>query len=343
MREELRNSIDRIRRASGNSIQDKALVDTFRGLSVQGGNTQAPINQESQGYVFFTKPALNLAKRNIMNDPVLSMLLTNSSDSMPRAVRCYLDHTVGASEGIPSSVVDDHLPFIPVLSNNLVSLTGYRDYTNQTSSTAAGVYRETMHVVDDVPYDYEPYSLTANFRNISGDVMTYLPYIWCYYAASARIGNIIPYPEFLFYRELDYTTAIFRFTMDKTRRYITGMHKTGAAIPINAPIGEKFDYTAYGNNNPDINADKQISINFQCVGSTVYNPLIAYEFNTLVMQWNRHMRDTERSREMVKLELGERPYFNYHCYPLINFNTMELEWYANANEYAQYKKERAYV
>lgn len=339
MDDNIKKAIEFVQRSGGNSVTDYALVDTFRSLNMLGANTRAPVNQESPGYVFFTRPALNLSRRNIVGDPVLSGLLTDSVDSMPRAIRCILDHTISHSGEPSSSVVDDYNPFIPLLSNNLISLTGYRDYTNQTSSTESGLYRESISTIDDVPYDYETYDLTANFRNLSGDPITYLMYIWGYYAASARIGNVIPYPSMLFKRELDYNTGIWRFTMDKTKRFITGLHKVGAAFPLNAPIGEKFDFNMYGTENTYTPSDNQISISFRCMGSITYNPLIAYEFNLLVKRWCKFMRDGYRGKEMIKLSVAEKSYYNAMCTPLpfIDLETMELEWYIPAYLYDRYK------
>lgn len=339
MDEITKKAIEYVQRSGGNALTDYALVDTFRSLNMVGANTRAPVNQESQGYVFFTRPTLNLTRRNIAGDPVMSTLLSDSEDSMPRAIRCILDHTVSQSGEAVSQVIDDYNPFIPLLSNNLVSLTGYRDFTNQTHSTESGLYRESISTVDDSPYDYETYDLTANFRNISGDPITYLFFIWGYYAALARIGKIIPYPPLMFAREIDYNTGIWRLVMDKSKRFVTGIHKVGAAFPLNAPIGEKFDFTMYGNENPYTPSDNQISITFRCMGSLPFNPLNVIEFNLLVKRWSKFMRDGYRGKEMIKLADAEKPFFNTRSDPLpyINEETMELEWYVPAALYNTHK------
>lgn len=333
-RDYIARATEMVQRSGGNAISGYELTDTFKSLNMIGANTRAPVNQESQGYAFFTRPAFNLSTSNIKNDPVLSGLIQDSN-TMPSAIRAILDHTLTKRGEATSGVIDPYNPFIPLLSNNLISLTGYRDFANQTQDTGSGLYRETTIIVDDVPYDYEKYSLTANYRNISGDPITYLFFIWCYYAASVRVGNIIPYFDFMAYRELDYQTCIWRILMDKTRRYVTAIHKIGAGIPVNAPIGEKFDYHMYGSENAYTQADTQISINFECVGSIVYNPLNVYEFNLLVRRWNKYMHDEYRGKEMIKLQQNEISFFNAKCQPVpyINESTMEMEWYVASNLY----------
>ncbi|MGZ7196756.1 hypothetical protein ACXWOC_11260, partial [Streptococcus pyogenes] len=50
-----------------------------------------PINKTHYGYVFFTRPQLNMQTNNIKHVRNLLPLLTTQDKSIHRAIRCYLD------------------------------------------------------------------------------------------------------------------------------------------------------------------------------------------------------------------------------------------------------------
>jgi hypothetical protein len=107
------------------------------------------LNKDCYGITFFTKPQINLRDDNCRRDRKFSRLLTMNDKSIQRIVRCTLDprllfNTQRDAEGqdiegssqstITCPLVDRKLAFIPFLTNNLVSLSGFPDLRVPTYS-----------------------------------------------------------------------------------------------------------------------------------------------------------------------------------------------------------------
>ena len=318
----------------GMSPRDRAVEESFKGLNITGRNNALPANTENHGYTFFTRPCLNLSYGNCMIDRRLSMLQNPNSLSIERNIRAYLDpkeHQKQPSSWCPG--VDPLNPFITLLSNNLISLTGWEDFTLNYSTTPAGVYRDAMSYVDDVPYQYGTYDLQATMRNINGDPITWMLYIWEVYAGLGREGRILPYPELLILKEYDYNTRIYRLVMDATKTYITRLAACGAAAPLNTPTGQILNFTGDGSESPFQTTNEQLNFSFRCSGLTTYDHILIYEFNDLVETFNPMMREGNRGVATRKLAPNEKEYFNFQSYPYINGMTMELEWHVPLDIY----------
>lgn len=326
-----------ITRNVGRVPTSEALAETFYGLNVVGRNAAIPINTENHGYTFFTRPAMNMTYDNLIVDRVISNLLLENPHSVQRMVRTYLDANVIENEKIQCPGVDEYNPFIPLLSNNLITISGWPDFTLNTTTSNPGLYREAYSYVDDVPYNYETYDLTASFRNLQGDPISFMLLMWGWYQGLVYEGRIMPYPDYILRNMIDYNTRIYRLVMDSSRTYVTRIGATGAAFPIAAPIGNIFNFEGDGSESPFSTANDQISVSFRCMGFTFYDHILVYEFNWLVATWNPYMRgtDEDRSRHMIKLRPQEKEYFNYRAYPRINEDTMELEWWVRGEYYRQ--------
>lgn len=316
----------RISRNIGQVPMSQALSNTFYGLNIVGRNAAIPVNTENHGYTFFTRPLMNMANDNLAIDRVLSGLLQDSPYSVQRMVRMYLDPRL-ATSNISSPGVDNLNPFIPLLSNNLVSLSGWPDFTVRTSTSQPGLYREDYSYVDDVPYNYEAYTLQASFRNIAGDPISFMFLMWGWYMGLVYEGRIMPHPDLVMLNEIDYQTRIYRLVMDQSRTYVTRIGATGSAFPVAAPVGNIFDFEGDGSESPFTTANNQLSVPFQCMGFTYYDHILIYEFNSLGETFNVALKDENRERMMTKLTRSEREYFNYSAYPRINELNMELEWW----------------
>ena len=87
-------------------------------------------NLDHYGLTFFTRPDLNLATPNIRQSRMLTDLLTENQKSIPRAVRCLLDPSLQLRPrgAIECPLVDANLPFIPILTNSLISCSGWPDW-----------------------------------------------------------------------------------------------------------------------------------------------------------------------------------------------------------------------
>lgn len=330
----MKEHIEKIVKGMGVSPRDSSIDDTFMGLNITERNSTTPINTENHGYTFFTKPCMNLADSNCMVDRRLSMILNPNPQSIERKIRAYLDpdlHNLMGPEWCPG--VDALNPFIPLLSNNLVNLTGFEDFVLNLSTTTPGVYRDVMSLPDDVPYQYGTYDLQATFRNITGDPITWMFYIWLVYMGLNKEGRIMPYPELLMLNEFDANFRVYRLVMDKTMTYVTRFAASGASIPMNTPTGQILNKTGDFQESPFNTANEQLNFSFRCMGLTVYDHILIYEFNDLVQTFNPLMRDGARGQQTVKLAQSEKRWFTRRAYPFINPETMELEWHVTRAYY----------
>lgn len=334
----LSDFIDQIIQNTGLSPRDRSIEDSFRGLNITGRNNAISLNTENHGYTFFTKPLMNLSDGNCMVDRRLSQILNPNVDSIERKIRAYLDprqHQENGQDWCPG--VDMFNPFIPLLSNNLISLTGWEDFTLNLSTTAPGVYRDAMSYVDDVPYQFNTYDLQMTTRNISGDPISLLFFIWCVYMGLNNEGRIMPYTDLVLLREFDANTRCYRLVMDATKTYVTRIAAPGACLPMNAPTGQILNFTGDGSETPFQTANDQLNFSIRCMGLTVYDHILIYEFNDLVETFNPAMRPDARGTAMVKLKANEKNFFNFAAYPWINVERhMELEWYVWRNVYEQF-------
>lgn len=325
----LNDFINQIVRNTGLSPRDQAITDTFRGLNITGKNNAVPLNTENHGYTFFTRPYLNLSEQNCMVDRRLQMLLNPNPLSVERRVRAYLDperHRNNGHDWCPG--VDLFNPFITILSNNLISLTGWEDFTLNLSTTTPGVYRDAMSYVDDVPYQYGTYDLQMTCRNIDGDPITWMMAMMEIYMGLNREGRIMPYPELALLNEYDANVRCYRLVMDATKTYVQRVAANGAGLFMNAPTGQGLNFTGDGSETPYQTVSDQLNFSIRCMGLTIYDYILIYEFNELVQEFNPAMKDGSRGVATVKLSQNEKNWFNFDAYPYINVEAHnELEWH----------------
>ena len=106
----------------------KAATNAFYGFNHRNIGVQVKPNSDSHGLTFFTRPRLNLSYDNIAGVRNFAPLLTGDPLTLPRAIRCILDPV--SHKGVEKShirpiqcpMVDPQNPFIPLLSNLLISM-----------------------------------------------------------------------------------------------------------------------------------------------------------------------------------------------------------------------------
>ncbi len=320
---------------------NKALGNNIYGVNHRQIPNMVSSNFDLYGLTFFTRPQLNLQSDNIRNVRQLYSLLTEIDASMQRVVRTTLDprlmagyNVSGASFGtysvqpISCPVVDPLMAFIPILSNNINSISGWPDIVSPTFTTAAGLYNQAFSQVDGSTKYFESFDLDATFRNTRGDPIIYLFYVWLWYQSMVFEGYMVPYPDFIIENELDYNTRIYRLVLDQTRTYVKKIAATGASFPISVPMGGFFDYDK---DKPYNDQNKDFTIRFRCNGVTYQDDILINEFNSTVIIFNQGMSDINRNNSMIKVNKNLLAYFNNRGYPRINPDTYELEWYVPAD------------
>ena len=330
--------IDFISRLNGYGEMYSAQTSNLRGINHARTGTSSPSNQDSYGFTFFTRPRLNLSYNNLTASRIMRALRSRDNLSMANAIRVLLDPVSSKDIEDPrdnSSLVDTNNPFIPVLTNNLLTMSGWPDITVDTYTSKPGIYREAYSMVDGTAEIFNTFDITANFKNVQGDPITLLFTAWVHYASMVYTGKMVPYPDAVIENEIDYNTRIYRFVMDKDHRYIQKMAATGAAFPMASPLGSVFNFSA---ENKYSQENEQISIPFRCIGANYLDTVLIREFNGLVSEFKLSMSDGNRSFDMVKIDRDMVSggikvgnvifnYLNHRAYPRINPTTLELEWW----------------
>jgi hypothetical protein len=346
MSKKIRDALDITKVRGGYGRTSIATLNILRGINHRGSGNIVPANTDEQGFTFFTKPNLNLSYDNVNAVRRLSFLAQGGSNSLGAAIRCTLsplvESTVGIHPGwsqsampkrhpqdIRSSVTDDRYAFIPLLTNTLISLSGWPDFVVEAFNSKEGLRKETVSWVDSIADNYGSFDLTANFQNIDGDPITVLFSVWMEYAARVAEGSMNPYPQMIIENEIDYQTRIYRLILDPTKTFVRKIADVGIAFPSAVPNGAAFNYDSDTMFNEE---NKQIGIRFTCNGVRYNDPITIVNFNRTVATFNSSMRDSVRDEVMVKLKPNEKLLFNYRGYPRIN-ELNELEWWVDEKEY----------
>lgn len=325
--------INRAHYSRGMGAMEQAIYQNFYGLNRFSGTPYAPLNRTSNGFVFFTRPRMYLSYDNITQVRTLTPMLTRNENGIMRALRAYLD-PVGARQagGHSSPMVNPYNPFIPLLSNNLLTLSGWPEMIVDTFTADAGIYKEEWSIADGFSRIFGTYELTANFRNIQGDPISWIFHFWTQYMLQIKEGVLNPRPEQLLDNEIDYDTRIYRLIMDKTWTYVEKIAACGAAFPVSNNMAQQFDYDV---NKPISEGPDEISVTFRCMGADYNDPISLLEFNMTGELFDYRLRDQFRNQYYHQVKPEEALLMNHRAIPRINPHTMELEWWILKEEHAK--------
>lgn len=319
---------------------DKAIGNNLFGINHRQTPGAVPSNKDTYGLTFFTRPQLNMQPDNIRNVRIMSALMTNNNLSIQNFVKCTLDprliHGYEFQEikapVIKCPMVDNENAFIPILTNNLNTISGWPDVVAPTFTSKPGLYNEAFSMVDGITRNYETYDVDASFRNTKGDPILYMFYIWLHYSSFVFEGKLVPYLDMITENEIDYNTRIYRLVLDKYKDKVTKIAATGAAFPISIPTGSFFDFN---NEKPYNDQNKDITIRFRCMGVDYQDDILVQEFNDTVAIFNPTMSDGDREKYMYQVEKSLLTLFNNRGYPRIDPQTMELQWWISRDLYQQ--------
>lgn len=328
--------IDLVSRQSGLGDLSSTVANNLLGFNHRNMGSPIPSNKDGYGLTFFTRPFLNLSYDNISLMRKLTPLLNSRSDTYQSVIRTTLD-PIGArpdfgNRGSRSRLVNTYSPFIPLLSNNILSMSGWPDIALDTYTSKPGIQREAWIMADGTSKLYESFDIQVSFRNMEGDPITLLMLTWLHYISGVYDGTLMPYPEFISENRIDYQTRIYRIILDPTKRYVQKIAACGAAFPWSSSIGGAFNFS----NDKVFNTDSdQINVPFKCVGADYNDPVTIEEFNLVGALANSDLKNPA-ANGYVKLHPRQLTYFNYYGYPLINPRTFEFEWWVDRDTYSEW-------
>jgi hypothetical protein len=340
-RSKVEETVDQVMEITARGNISTAIGDSFFGINHRQQSGIIPINKDVYGYTFFTRPRLNLTEENIYSERMLTPLLTKESQSLQRIIRLTLDTEISRGLLERSNVLDKNVTcpfvdplqaFIPTLTNNIMSMSGWPDMRVETFTSQNGIFNETYSFIDNYVKFLGSFDITANFRNLPGDPITAMFTSWIIAASAYYMGTMVPYPDDTLQNEINYTTRIYRLVMDADKHRVQKIAATGAAFPYSVPMGSSFDYEVDKHLNQ---SNESVAINFKCTGAIYNDPILIDEFNRTVIMFNNNMGDEYRARTMVKVPLPALAAFNNRGYARIDPMSFELEWYVSAQEFKE--------
>lgn len=323
--------IARIMSGKGTGTLQQAMYQNFYGLNRFSGVPYAPLNRPGNGFVFFTRPSLNLSYDNLKQVRTFTTLANKNEKGVLRAIRAMLDPAGSfPANGYPSPMINPCNPFMPVLSNNLLTLSGWPELVVDTFTSDPGIYKEEWSIADGFARNFSAFEMTASFRNIYGDPISWIFHYWTQYMLYLHEGVMDPRVEQLINNEIDYDTRIYRLIMDKTFRYVEKIAAVGAAFPVSDNSAAQFDFDT---NKPIGDGPDEISVTFKCMGADYNDPITIYEFNMAGERFDPRLSDRHRTNYYQLIKPAEAMLLNHRGIPRINVYTMELEWWILRSEY----------
>jgi hypothetical protein len=338
---ELNEDLRPIRRSAPTGDPHSATFNMLYGPNHFGSGDLVPINQDTFAYVFFTKPNLNLSKRNVARVRKLHYLLDDDPNSLGCAVRCMLSPTVATgtdradAKGVRSKAINDEYPFIPFLSSSLESLTGWPDEAMEFFESEEGWAKEVYAIADGRPESYGTFNLQAVFNSKEGDPHTVFFSTLQQYMGRVATGEIDPWPISENEFEKDYEMNCYVILTDRTKKYVQKIASLGGGFVVEgATTGANFNI----NKGPSIQLENnQINVPLKCQGFRYNDPIIIENFNSLVAMFKPSMQQVQDGEivpsGMVKLSPADKVIANFRGYPYINPNTAELEWWLEEDIY----------
>ena len=326
-RRERTEVVDRLSLGYGRSPITKAFSRSSYGLDITSRTTiPLPSNKVSQGVVFYTRPLLNLTTSNLLADRATTPYSTDVKMSYLRMARALLDPIAARSDNpITSPLVDEKNPFIPILSNYQLSMSGWPDINLNVHVSKEGLLKQQWSMYDTYNKYYGAWEMSTTYKNVSGDPVGSLMELWAGYGVGVYMDEMKPRISSIIEDNIDYQTAIYRMTLSLDNRIINDIAKT-IAFPTAITIGNNFNMSR---DTHLAETGDQIDVPWQCIGAEYNDPILMREFNATVIMFNPEMRDQLRPVNYVFVPLKYRQLFNHISYPYINLDTNELQWWVS--------------
>lgn len=266
--------------------------DVIRGLDRHKVNA-LPMYMDYSGFTFITRPELCLVNGSIMEDPVLAPMMSEDPGSTSFLLKCLLDpQWVRNHTSLVSACprFDRGNPFVPMLCNNLTSMSGWPDYKVETETTEGGFFGDDQTLVKGSDENRKSYDFTLEFREIDGGLISALMQMWTKYQSNVALGRSIAYGTQIDEVYANYTCSIYRFLTDPTRKRITKWARAMGTYPVGNPLGAMMNINE--GENYIANTGK-FSINFT-VNDVAYNDYkslldfnrTVYNFNNDIESWD---------------------------------------------------------
>lgn len=288
------------------------------------------------GYVFITRPEINVESANVRLNRTFGLLDTFDVNSLQFMIRCLLSTRFTESNmalASSSPWVDVRNPFLQIVSNNLVSISGFPTYQLDSYQEEGGYYGEVQVFPTGSVSFKSPYDIQLSLLDPYGGPLFALFYMWELYIDLVARGELLAYPDQITDQVINYSSSIYRFQMDPSLQYIENWGKATGCWPWTHPGASIFDFSTSDSTSE---ATRTLSITFKCgSGSTDLNdPIVIQEFNTLVERFYPPLIAIRKGEPSNLIRCGMTASENYLGIPYITAtaNGPRLDVYRDPNE-----------
>ncbi|AFQ96778.1 phage virion structural protein [Erwinia phage phiEaH2] len=348
---------DRIRLTVGLGLAAQRMTNPYMGFNHMMASNPTPINREYGGLTFITRPDFNLCFDNIANSRKMSNMASQPRSSLDYSILAALDpdFELGFSDppmvkgrrvnrlGTPflSEIMFDNLQaFIPLLSTQLLSLSGMPDQSVDNWMSNEGIMREQWGMVDSTHEVNNQYSMSMTLNNPYGNPVMRMMGIWLEYMSGIKMGKFKPKMRNSIQRRIDYQSRAYGLRYDALGN-ITRFWTACVGWPMNDNAGQMANVD---NSKPQMQDDTTINLNWQFIGARFDDPLYMEMFNAVVGMFNPDMLPVPGSvasgnfqpigsDQLVPIAPQLLPLFNYYGYPHIDTLRRKLTWYVYQNDY----------
>jgi hypothetical protein len=302
--------------------EDVQLLNALRGHSNIPITSMPQMESDDMMFVYFTRPNLNLSDLSLSRNRRYQHHTSKEPNEMNNLIRATLS-PYEVKMGLVSNIANTNSPFIPMLSNTLLELSGMPDEVIKSWDSPAGMVGEQWGHANSTIEFKGSIEINLTFQSIAGGPVAKLFDVWTTYESDVRYGRLMPHPYCIASRETDYFSAIYILILNANFK-IKHIAKT-RGYPIANPKGEKFTYRR----GEDVSGKyPTFQTRFKCYGVDYDDPALLQEFNTSMMAFNSDIKSTVLSsdKSVVEVPAKFKALFQNECYPYIDlrYNTLEF-------------------
>ena len=351
--------------------KDMPLHSVITGINMLQSIPNIPPRTLSQGYVFFTRPTLNLTYKNIAKNRKMAFL-HNDVNSIGCAIKGMLMPKFlvdDADAKIPAALtgvdkqysvrVDHKSPFVDILGNLIKNLTGFPDLSMNIQDSMKAKYAGQNIFADGGILNFQRYDISTTFYNTAGNLLGHLFHVWLLYMDNIARGIFAPFLRYQLQNRVDYQTRIYRIVLNKNKTHLEGIAATGASLPATVPIGADF---LYNREEPIMSNTSEIAINFPSVGAIYNDPILIDTFNRIytftypeLITWymggkkggdfvdiseSSIYADINAKQDIftTQIFIDNRMLFNFKAYPIIDPINYRMHWFVPKDHYTLLKQ-----
>lgn len=342
--------LDAIFKETQSGLLNKSISQSLTGLRTGHRRINLPDNRSNQGYVFMTRPQLNLSAQNLIKHRPFYPLLSKDPHSLASWIRGTLDprwakygnrsaillsqaERKNMIQQTQTSQVDVDSPFINAVTNNLISLSGFPDIDVASYTGEANRIGASYQLIDGIHNLNRPVDITLSLKDTAGSPIYNLFRILATYPSQIYKGTMTRYEDFIIEDTIDYNVRIYRILISTDGETIHSIASTFPGFIQGVASGARYDY----NHDTPYSAESVANFRFMFSGVIYDDPALIDDFNRTVDSTNRSMRN--RTVNMVRIPRSVLEYFSYEkVYPYINIDTYTLEWWTSTEVFKTIKE-----